>query len=458
MHSVYYSPQGTRLAKLEISDPLAREIMSLANAQHCTVDELLQRYLVAAYDETPPSATGADSQASLPMPEGMVQREAQPPTERNNDKRGHHLRIEDLHFSELSVADAHQDVGGALIMFDDELNCIIGGGRGSFVSDSFTLYSNHRLEDVLPPGLFKRLERAFYSVFDGQESDAADLHYEDGMYHAHITPLWDDGKAYAGLLMLQEMPEQHISDERQHTLENERSRILLKFIQDVSHEFKTPITSIKIDLYLMARNKDPERIQERMANIEKQADLIVQLVDDLQAMAKLDSEQAFSAVSTQLDVNEVVRTAYRIAQSKSTGDDTAVISLKMTTGLPRVLGDYDEVTRAIAEVIHNAIRFTPQDGSIAVQTLHEENNVSVLIQDTGIGMTPNTLRRAFQRFHRGDEAHTTPGFGLGLSMAKKIIEKHGGNIHIDSQPNEGTLVRITLPTEAAIVGAMRSIS
>ena len=82
----------------------------------------------------------------------------------------------------------------------------------------------------------------------------------------------------------------------------------------------------------------------------------------------------------------------------------------------------------------------------------------MLIQDTGIGMTPNTLRRAFQRFHRGDEAHTTPGFGLGLSMAKKIIEKHGGNIHIDSQPNEGTLVRITLPTEAAIVGAMRSIS
>lgn len=430
--------------------------MNLANAQHCTVGDLLQRYLAAAYDEPVP-------QAERPIAETAPLNEIQASnTQRNTSQRStsqhRHLRIEDLRFSELSMTDAYQDVGGALIMFDDELNCIIGGGRGSFVSDSFTLYSNHRLADVLPPALFKRLERAFHSVFDGQESDAADLHYEDGMYHAHITPLWDDGKAYAGLLMLQEMPEQFISEERQHTLENERSRILLKFIQDVSHEFKTPITSIKIDLYLMARNKDPERMQQRMANIERQADLIVQLVDDLQAMAKLDSEQAFSAVSTQLDVNDVVRTAYRIAQSKSPGDDTAVISLKMTTGLPRVLGDYDEITRAIAEVIHNAIRFTPQDGSIIVQTAHREDSVSVLIQDTGIGMSPQTLQRAFQRFHRGDEAHTTPGFGLGLPMAQKIIQKHGGSIHIDSQPNEGTMVRITLPTEAAIVGAMRSIS
>ncbi|MCA9883591.1 MAG: HAMP domain-containing histidine kinase [Anaerolineae bacterium] len=419
------------MAKLEISDQLAREIVSLANAQNCTVDDLLQRYLVAAYDG--------------------------PSTSTTPDATEHHSVITPkvLSAADFDTIDNYQNVGGALIMFDEDLNCIIGGGRGAFVSDSFKLYTNHHLADVLPSSLFQRLERAFYAVFEGQESDASDLHYQDGVYHAHITPLWENGVLYAGLLMLQEMPVHAILEDRQHTLENERSRILLKFIQDVSHEFKTPITSIKIDLYLMERNKDPDRVRERMTNIEKQADLIVQLVDDLQAMAKLDSEQAFSAMTTQLDMNDVVRTAYRIAQSKSTGEDTAVISLKMTTGLPRVLGDYDEVTRAIAEVIHNAIRFTPQDGSIVIQTLEEANNVSVLIRDSGIGMTPHTLQRAFQRFHRGDEAHSTPGFGLGLSMAQKIISKHGGDIQINSKPNEGTLVRIDMPTEVALVTAMR---
>ncbi|QPC82964.1 ATP-binding protein [Phototrophicus methaneseepsis] len=406
------------MAFLEIDDALAQRLMNLAESQHCSMETLLQSILI-----TPPQPAQVD--ISLP-PILALQ-----------------LLLENYS-------------SGFVLAFDENLRCLIAGGKPRSIQGMpLSIHRGMHLAEVLPEPLYQPLEQAFKAIFDGQEN-VINTRYEGHTYQAAIQPLQSDGILYAGLMTLRERRQESPSyEEKQRTLENERSRILLKFIQDVSHEFKTPITAIKIDLYLMERTKNEEQRHARILDIEKQADLIIQLVDDLQTMAKLDNEQGSTSFSAPLDINDTVRTAYRIAQRKKSPDEAAVISLRMDVNLPKILGDHEAMTRAIAEIIHNAIRFTPANGSIVVQTYHAENANHIIIQDTGVGMTQDTLQKAFERFHRADEAHTTPGFGLGLPMAQKIVQKHGGTISIDSHMGEGTTVTISLPIHPALIEAIQ---
>lgn len=235
--------------------------------------------------------------------------------------------------------------------------------------------------------------------------------------------------------------------EQQNILEQERSQLVYNFIRDVSHEFRSPVTSIKIELYLLAREQDEEKRQYRMERIDKRSDEIIELVDDLKAMATVD----FSMTSDveQVDINSVVQIAYQLIQSQYASHGSS-IRLNIDSNAQYTYGNKDELLRAFIEVISNAIRFTPHNGTITVTTMFTRNESRIIIEDDGQGMSEETLAAAFLTFQRGDEAHTTRGLGLGLPMTKRIIERSGGAIHIDSELHRGTTVIISFPKEYVV--------
>lgn len=109
------------------------------------------------------------------------------------------------------------------------------------------------------------------------------------------------------------------------------------------------------------------------------------------------------------------------------------------------MGNADYLGEAIRQVLDNAYRFTPSDGTISVSLSIEEDHIRLKIQDTGEGISQANLAHVFESFWRQDEAHTTPGFGLGLPIAQKIVVLHGGRIEVESEINVGTTVKMILP-------------
>lgn len=226
-------------------------------------------------------------------------------------------------------------------------------------------------------------------------------------------------------------------------VERQRSQILANFINHASHEFRTPLSIIKSSAYLLGRQDTGANGARHLTKINDQADRINNLVDDLQMMAMLDGGAPLS--SEPMDLGELTRSAvdgFAIPQAGAKGQ---AVSVSIEPGLPILRGDSDEMTLAIRKVLHNAIRYTPDAGRIDIAARRAGGGVVLTIADTGVGMDLPTAQASTQRFYRLDSARTSAGFGLGLPIARKIVERHGGTLAINSAPTQGTTVVITLP-------------
>ncbi|HZL55345.1 MAG TPA: sensor histidine kinase, partial [Solirubrobacteraceae bacterium] len=117
--------------------------------------------------------------------------------------------------------------------------------------------------------------------------------------------------------------------------------------------------------------------------------------------------------------------------------------------VPPVLCPPDQVQRVLYNLLANAIRHTPPDGAIAIVVSPRAGDVTIAVEDTGVGVTPEAAERMFDRFWREDSSRTSPGSGLGLAIARALVEAHGGRIWAENRPGGGARVAFTLPTGAA---------
>jgi signal transduction histidine kinase len=228
-------------------------------------------------------------------------------------------------------------------------------------------------------------------------------------------------------------------------LEKERMLILSDFITNASHEFRTPLSVMKTALYLLGRHSDNEKQQQHIQRIEHQISNLSALVEDLVTMARIDRSSHFH--SSTVYINDILRQSIETFQAAITEVQHTLL-LELDANLPSLIGDANELMLAFKKLLDNAIRFTPKQGHIRVRTSANPENICIEIQDSGIGMNEETREHAFERFHRADKAHSTRGFGLGLSIALAIVEKHGGSIEIESELDKGTLLRVMLPLSA----------
>jgi signal transduction histidine kinase len=214
------------------------------------------------------------------------------------------------------------------------------------------------------------------------------------------------------------------------------------FIRDASHEFRNPLAIINAQLYLLdKRQPDPEN-SERTRVIQDQVTYIAALVDALLEMSKLDSATSFTRAP--VDVNDLLRDLAGAfdAQARRQG---LRLKVDLAPNLPLVRGDGERLHQALFHIIRNAIEYSEGGGTVALISQRSPVGILLVVQDEGAGIAPEDLPHIFERFFQGDRARTPHGVGLGLPIASKIIEAHGGQIGVTSVLGQGTTFRIELP-------------
>ncbi len=228
----------------------------------------------------------------------------------------------------------------------------------------------------------------------------------------------------------------------QLALERARTDLIASFVRDISHEFRTPLSIINTKLYLLCRVEDPARKAIYEQGIREQVDNVARLVEMLVTMSRLDSESVTSA--DPVFVNTLV-TELLTRFARASEEDGLTLSTVLDAHPDRVIGSSIEISRALGHIVENALQFTPPGGSVVIRTASDPKRVTIIVEDTGIGIPPEALPRIFERFYRADNAHTTKGIGLGLPIARKIIETHGGSIQAANRVEGGTVMTVTLP-------------
>jgi signal transduction histidine kinase len=199
--------------------------------------------------------------------------------------------------------------------------------------------------------------------------------------------------------------------------------------------------------YLLERSISSRDQIKHIRRIEEQVASITHLVDDLTTMSRLDGGPQLSLAT--VDLNTILRTVHQTMGFVSTPKNL-VVTLELSEQPLFMVGDAARLGEAIERLWHNAICYTPDGGSIIVRSGSDGDQVMVEIADTGVGIREEDLDRIFERFYRADEAGTTRGFGLGLPIARAIIELHQGSIEVESKIGQGSVFRVRLPVNRPV--------
>ncbi|MBI1258139.1 MAG: PAS domain-containing protein [Chloroflexi bacterium] len=232
-------------------------------------------------------------------------------------------------------------------------------------------------------------------------------------------------------------------------LERERASLLKSFIADVSHDFRTPLSVMRLNLELLRRMSESPKQQQRIDVVAAQEQHLTRLLTDMTIMLSLDEYQGTFNFKP-LDLNSVTQGVCETQRGVSERKQQKLIFNQASEPLA-VQVDQVEIERALGKVLVNALNYTPAEGCITVNVLKQDHSAVVEIIDTGIGIAPDDLPNIFQRGFRADGARSmdTGGTGLGLPIARKIIEIHGGRIDVESTPAVGSTFRVLLPLPAA---------
>ncbi len=222
-----------------------------------------------------------------------------------------------------------------------------------------------------------------------------------------------------------------------------------QFVADVSHELRTPLTALSGSLEMLligADQGDTEASRRLMHNMYAEVQRMHRLVEDLLALTRLDEGKLVLRVET-IDIRPVIEKVYDQAQQLAHGQE---IRYEVATDILPVRADADRLQQVLLNIVDNALKFTPAEGLVDISA-HDEGQTSVIIKihDTGKGIPPDALPHVFDRFYRADPARarspqSVTGNGLGLAIAKELIEAQGGTISIDSVQGQGTTVVIRL--------------
>jgi PAS domain S-box-containing protein len=257
-------------------------------------------------------------------------------------------------------------------------------------------------------------------------------------------PIVVDGSTHAVVASFTDITERKQAESRQLelALEKERTNLLFNFIQDASHEFRTPLSIIHSSAYLAGKTDNPEIKQQKLHQIVEQAKRITQLVEKLVEMSRLDSRIHLTCRPT--SVNQIVEQVTQQIQPMVTAKGL-IFEMRLDECVPSINASAELLINALYHILDNAIKHTPSDGCVCISTRYQDDLISIEVRDTGCGIAPSQIPFIFNRFYRLDTAHTTPGLGLGLPIAQKIVGLHGGRIEVESRENMGSVFRVVLP-------------
>lgn len=234
---------------------------------------------------------------------------------------------------------------------------------------------------------------------------------------------------------------------RDVTRETEVDRMKSEFLSTAAHELRTPMTSILGYIELMRiREFDDAGRQRVFDTIHRQARRLTDLINELLDLARIEARGGKVFNMQPMAPAAVLREAIN-ALSADRGRERLLESIALD--LPEIDGDAAKLQQAFLNILSNAYKYSPDGGPVEVAAWTEaqrgQDGICVTVRDHGIGMSPADLGRVFERFFRADGSGNIPGTGLGMSLVKEIVETHRGEVTVDSELGEGTLVRLWLP-------------
>jgi signal transduction histidine kinase len=215
-------------------------------------------------------------------------------------------------------------------------------------------------------------------------------------------------------------------------------------VSDVAHELRNPLMNIRGYLELL-QDQVLEPTPETLASLYEETSLLNRLVADLQDLSLAEAGQ-LHLVRQPVDLAEIASRAVQIVQPHL-AQKNLMLHVSMPSYLPRVIADQGRIAQVLRNLLSNAIRHTPEQGKIVLSASRDESMVRISVRDSGVGIAPEHLPYLFERFYRADcsRSRATGGSGLGLAIAKQVVQAHGGQITVESQPGQGSCFTFTLP-------------
>lgn len=221
-----------------------------------------------------------------------------------------------------------------------------------------------------------------------------------------------------------------------------------QFVADASHELKTPLTVILANTRILKSNKN-DTIQSQyqwVKNTEEEATRMKTLVDDLLFLAKTDDAKNLTAHTPTALSSLVLGTALAF-EAVAFEENVRLVTENIAPNLA-TLGDEKQLKQLFAVLIDNAIKYAKKGSAVTLSLTEKQTNAVFTIHNDGEPLSPEDAAHIFERFYRADKSRAPAGYGLGLAIAKSVVDAHGGKIAVDSAPDKGTRFTVTLPIKA----------
>jgi len=230
-------------------------------------------------------------------------------------------------------------------------------------------------------------------------------------------------------------------------------RIRTEFIDNLSHELRTPLTAVSLLAETLSREAEgpdvvlPPKMRDRIGKIEIETGHLVQMVNELLDLSRIESGGELALVDG-LDMGGL---AAQSAERLRLFADRQGVALRVEApdGLPSIRGDAARLGQVVVNLVHNAVKFSPDGGEIVVQVRPDGAEIVTSVQDHGVGIPRDAQDRVFERFYKVDRARMRAeaggGTGLGLAIARHVVEQHGGRIWVESSEGSGSTFSFALP-------------
>ncbi len=229
-------------------------------------------------------------------------------------------------------------------------------------------------------------------------------------------------------------------------------QIRAEFIDNLSHELRTPLTTVSLLAETLTRDADaagdalPAKMRDRIGKIEVETGHLVQMVNELLDLSRIESGSALGVVDL-LDLGEVAIESTERLRLFAERQGVS-LGVEVAPSLPLVRGDEARLGQVLVNLLHNAVKFSPDGGAVTVTVSATDPEVVVAVADHGVGIPRSAQARIFERFYKVDRARRrgeAGGTGLGLAIARHIIEQHGGRIWVESVEGGGSTFSFALP-------------
>ena len=339
-----------------------------------------------------------------------------------------------------------RSVGDAILMTDQDM-------RVQYVNSAFTGLTGYTEEELLG-----EYAGSFGAGMGSEQSQQLiELALADGRtWQGEVIGQRKDGRRYDAALIVAPVRDAkdrlvgYVSSHRDISPSKNLERARSQFINNVSHQFRTPVTVLTLAVNLMQQAELAEKDQQHLQIIEDQVARLIHLIEDTLEITVMDSGNAITTWAP-IILSIVVDSAItrHLMQSETSG--LTLAAMPFPPDLPVVNGDQVRLTQALGEIVENAVTFTPSGGRVAVEVQSVETEdmrwVTITVRDTGPGIPPEEQEKVFNRFFRGSlaESGNIPGTGLGLSIVQEIVHAHGGRVTVESKEGVGSTFVIWLP-------------